>query len=238
MQENQLLDRDALRRHAENIKADEYVAWLCWINGGWLTPGHGNLGLFEYAIRNMPPGGAMVEIGSFLGLSTNVLAYLAHKHGRTERFFCCDPWDFESTQELLSGYFDASTETFRNYCIRVFKLNMQMFSKGIEPYAVEAYSSDFLARWDGGEQVIDVFGRSVELGGAISFAYIDGAHTYEAAKADFDGLDPHLLPGGLILFDDSLDVSHPGAFRVANEVKTHPDYQVVCSAPNQMFRKL
>jgi len=67
-----------------NIHSDEYIDWLCYILGGFLT--RGNIRGFVYAIRHMPSGGAIVEIGSFLGLSTNIIAYLAIKYQRDNQF--------------------------------------------------------------------------------------------------------------------------------------------------------
>ena len=75
-----------------NVRSDEYIQWLCWILGGWLTPDHGNLRAFDYAVRHMPTGGAIIEIGSFLGLSTNMITYLIIKYHRDNPIFTCDPW--------------------------------------------------------------------------------------------------------------------------------------------------
>ena len=49
----------------------------------------------------------------------------------------------------------------------------------------------------------DVFGRSFQLGGPISFCYIDGNHTDDLAKRDFENCDRYLEKGGFVLFDDS-----------------------------------
>src|SRR5262245_28880189 len=53
---------------------DEYVRWLCFANAGMLDPG--NLYCIEHAIKNLPSGAPVVEIGSFCGLSTNLIAHL------------------------------------------------------------------------------------------------------------------------------------------------------------------
>lgn len=46
----------------------------------------GNVYAMEYAITNMPAGKAVLEIGSFCGLSTIVLSYLLDKHASPRRF--------------------------------------------------------------------------------------------------------------------------------------------------------
>jgi hypothetical protein len=226
-----------LRDSARNVSSDGYIQWLCWILGGWLTPDHGNLRAFDYAVQHMPAGGAIVEIGSFLGLSTNIIAYLTIKYHRDSPLFTCDPWVFEGVEIPIGGYFDASSEAYRHYAEKVYKMNVALFSAGRRPYTIKTFSDQFFRLWSLRTTTKDVFGRSVALGGSISFAYIDGAHTYNAAKGDFLGVDQHLLPGGFILFDDSADDSSSEVKRAVAEVKLNPSYELVCKTPNYFFRK-
>jgi len=229
--------RRLFERHRE-VSADAYIQWLCTVVGGWLAPTDGNLRAFAYAISHMPAGGAIVEIGAFLGLSTNILTYLAITHHRDNPLFTCDPWMFEGTEQPIGGYFDAGRPAYRDYAREAFKLNTALFSEPRMPYAIEATSERFFALWQGGASVTDVFGRPATLGGPISFAYIDGAHTADAARRDFLAVDQHLLPGGLILFDDSADNStFPEVTRLAAEVASQPSYTLVFKTPNYFVRK-
>ncbi|MEE3717381.1 class I SAM-dependent methyltransferase [Tumidithrix elongata RA019] len=222
----------------QSIESDEYIQWICQILGGWLSAGHGNIAAFDYAIKQMPENGAVIEIGSFLGLSTNIIAYLTIKHDRKNPFFSCDPWLFECTEEPIGGYFDASRKEYRDYAKKVFEMNLELFSGNRKPYAIEDLSGNFLENWHAKSTAQDVFGRSIEFGGSISFAYIDGAHTYEAAKEDFLGIDRYLLPGGFVLFDDSADDSPFDCKKVVAEVIANPAYELVCKTPNYFFRKI
>jgi len=218
----------------QNIRSDEYIRWLCWVLGGWLRPESGNLRAFDCAVRHMPAGGALIEIGSFLGLSTNIIAYLTIKYNRDNPFFTCDPWAFEGTEQKVGGYFDGSTKAYRDYAKQVFIMNANLYSADKKPYTIEAYSTRFFELWSHKAVAEDVLGRSVP----VSFAYIDGNHTYEATKEDFQGVDRHLLSGGFVLFDDSADNSgHEGATRAALEVMQRPDYELVFKTPNYFFRK-
>ncbi len=220
-----------------NVRSDEYISWLCTVVGGWLDPSHGNLRAFDYAVRHMPSDGAVIEIGSFLGLSTNIITYLTIKYHRDNPVFTCDPWVFEGTEKPIGGYFDASSDAYRRYAQEVFRMNTALFSERRMPYTIQTYSNRFFELWRLGSTAKDVFGRSITLGGSISFAYIDGAHTYDAALGDFRGVDQHLSPGGFILFDDSAD---DGAFevpRVMAEVKQNPAYELVFKTPHYFFRK-
>jgi hypothetical protein len=84
---------------------------------------------------------------------------------------------------------------------------------------------------------MSVLGRNVQLGGAISFCYIDGNHAYEYAKRDFENCHNFLEPGGFILFDDSADGSGWDVCNVVSEVQRSGRYELVIKNPNYLFRK-
>ena len=222
---------------AERVARDAYLNWLTRMMGGWLTPGDGNLVAFDFAIDHMPEKGAVLEIGSFLGVSICAMSYMMWRHGRSNPLFSCDPWDFEGTEEPIGGFFDASRVEYRTYCMDVFKRNILLFAEHHLPYSLEEYSHAFLVRWAAREEGIDVLGRPVKLGGPLSFVYIDGAHTYEAASGDFRGADPFVLPGGYVFFDDTSEAWGPEMARVVREVELHPHYELIARTPNYFFRK-
>ncbi len=203
--------------------------------GRFLSPG--NIRAFDHAVRYMPEKGVIVEIGSLFGLSTNIISYLTFKYHRDNLFFTCDPWVFEGADKPVGGYYNAGSKAYRDYAKSIFIMNTELFSAGKEPYTIEAYSHQFFELWRSGSTTEDIYGRSVTLGGPISFAYIDGAHAYDAVKADFLGVDQHLLPGGFILFDDSADDSPFEATQIAVEVARNPAYELVFKTLNYFFRK-
>lgn len=232
-----LHDCQELTESFATIYQDEYIRWITHILGGWLTAHHPNLFVFDVVFRTMPKGGSVLEIGSYLGMSTAIFGYLMDKYQRTEPFFTCDPWDFEGVEEKIGGYYNASSRLYRDYCPETFKRNMQTFLPHRLPHTVERYSGDFLTRWNAGLEDTDVFGRPVKLGGPLSFAYIDGLHTYEAARSDFEGVDQALLPGGWVFFDDANHLDFPGVHRVVLEVQQRRDYELVSRLGNYLFRK-
>ena len=61
---------------------DEYLNWLRFANAGMLHPG--NIHAMEYAIQNLPTNHPILEIGSFCGLSTNVISYLLQKNEKSK----------------------------------------------------------------------------------------------------------------------------------------------------------
>ena len=59
--------------------------------------------------------------------------------------------------------------------------------------------------------------------GELQLLFIDGDHSYEGAKADFDRWGAFVAPGGHVLFHDAVDTGgygnvYPGVARVAGEI--------------------
>jgi Methyltransferase domain len=217
--------------------SDEYVEWLSFANAGMLD--RGNLYCFDFAIRNLPSDAPILEIGSFCGLSTNLITHYKEMHGVGSRLITCDKWEFEgSDDDLIAKSPGIKHSEYRAFVKDTFMRNARMFSRNDLPYTVEKLSDEFFEAWSQGETVQDVFGRDLKLGGPLSFCYIDGNHSYEFAKRDFQNCDAVLEKGGFILFDDSADESQWEVRRVITEIKARRDYEVVKRNPNYLVRKL
>ena len=225
-----------LRGPAESLPDDEYLRWLSFANAGMLHPG--NVRCFEHALAALPSDAPLIEIGSFCGLSTNVLVHLLRKSGRPNALITCDPWIFEGAQgdATISGS-PVRHSDYRTFVRESFLRNVRFFSGDRLPFSIERTASDLFAAWRRGEAVTDVFGRNVTLGGPIAFAYVDGDHRYDAARLDFENCDAHLVPGGFLLFDDSADGSDWEVNRLAREVQRSQRYELVLRNPNYFFRK-
>src|SRR5271165_4278397 len=106
----------------------------------------GNHYLFDHAIRHLPSAAPILEIGSFCGLSTNVISHLKRVHGVRNPLVTCDNWQFENVDGrpeipnsplLFSEY-----KTFvRDSYIR----NIEMFSRDDLPFTIEMTSDEFFA---------------------------------------------------------------------------------------------
>lgn len=199
----------------------------------------GNVDAMEYAIANMPDGYPILEIGLFCGLSTIVLCYLLERRSLLTSIFTCDKWEFEGQQlgALLGDSPSVTHEVYREYVKNTFVRSMHTFSANRLPHTIECFSDDFFCRWFDEEKVVDIFDRPVTLGGKISFCYIDGNHTYEFAKRDFENADRSIVPGGFILFDDSADGSQWEVNQLAREVASGNRYDLVSQNPNYLFCK-
>ena len=216
----------------------EYMNWLTFANAGMLS--RGNVHCFDYAIRNLPSSAPMIEIGSFCGLSTNMLSYLKGKHGRSNPLFTCDRWVSEGAEDQGTMVGDSRSITHAEYGAFVketFIRNVKFFSRSDLPFTIELFSDEFFEAWTRGEVRHDVFGREVRLGGPISFAYIDGNHSYEFARRDFQNCDKHLEAGGFLMLDDTADNEGFESRMVAREICNCDRYEFLTKNPNYFFRK-
>jgi len=223
----------------KKAKPDSFVNWLRFVNAGMLN--EGNIYCFEYVASNLPSENPIVEIGSFCGLSTNVINHYVRKANRANRLITCDKWHFEGA-ENQDAFLESSNVThgqYRQFTRETYIRNVRFFNQDRIPHTVEAFSSDFFELWDQAATATDVIGREIRLGGQISFAFIDGNHTYPFAKEDFLNVDKYLEKNGFILFDDSADYyTHFGVNRLVREIKEMDNYEIVIKNPNYLFRKI
>jgi Methyltransferase domain len=234
----------ALRKAARTIAGDppaiiyledEFITWLKFANAGMLELG--NLHLMDYAISRLPSDAPILEIGSFCGLSANALRHFLRKHKRANHLFTCDKWEFENRQGSHIGDSAVSFQDYRTFVRDSFLRNVKMFSGSDLPFTIEVLSKEFFALWGTNQFASDVFGRPTQLGGLVSFCYIDGDHTYEGSKVDFDGCDKFLETGGFILFDDSA-LKYFGVSRLMPEIEQNPRYRFIARNPNHLFQKI
>ena len=215
---------------------DEYVQWLYFANAGMLD--RGNLYCFDYAIRNLPSNAPLIEIGSFCGLSTNLITYYKEKHNVKNALITCDKWEFEGAYKgSMVGDSLITHDEYRMFVKETYIRNIQMFSRYDLPYTMELNSDEFFFKWSNSKKLTDLLGRSIQLGGPISFCYIDGDHSYEYVKRDFGNCDNFLEPGSFILFDDSADGSGWDVCKVVSEIQQSGMYELVIKNPNYLFRK-
>lgn len=142
---------------------------------GWLSNREADF-LYRTA-RDCAEGGVILEIGSFKGKSTVCLAK-GSKAGRGVPVFAIDPHVGTSTQEaILSGR--SSFDEF------VANINKAQVRELVTP--VVKTSQEAAREWHG----------------RISVLWIDGDHTYQGAKLDFDLFSEWVVEGGTIAFHDA-----------------------------------
>lgn len=231
------LERPDLSDRAVPVIRTEYMDWLRYANAGMLA--QGNVNCFDYAIQRLPSSAPIIEIGSFCGLSTNMLTYCKQRYGIKNQLITCDRWLFENAQQgnPIGDSTFVTHDGYRFFVKETYLRNIQFFSKYDLPFTIEMFSDEFFEFWNQEKLCEDIMGRSVQLGGPISFCYIDGNHSYEYAKRDFENCDRHLEPGGFILFDDSADGSGWDVCKVVKEVSDTNRYLLIDKNPNYFFKK-
>jgi predicted O-methyltransferase YrrM len=145
---------------------------------GWMTRGQGEA-LYD-AARRCPGGGRIVEIGSFQGRSTIVLASAAPDGAMV---YAVDPHagNDRGPQEI-DGYADAATADHETF-------NANLAAAGVTDRVthLRMFSSVALTEFDG----------------AIDVLYVDGAHRYAPARADIKDWGDLVGDGGTLLIHDS-----------------------------------
>jgi hypothetical protein len=71
---------------------------------------------------------------------------------------------------------------YRDFVKSTYLRNVRMFSGDDLPFTLEAFSDEFFAAWRASQEVVDVFGRLIRLGGPISFCFVDGSHSYDTSE--------------------------------------------------------
>lgn len=225
--------------------SDEYINRLFCANAGMLI--RGNLYAFDFAIRHLPSDSAVLEIGSYCGLSTNVLTYFLEKHHRNNPLFTCDTWEYfgekdhltpdEHYLQMVGEHPFLTREAYMQFVRKSFEENVKMFSSRRLPFSYALSSGSFFSEWENHAKKQDLFGRIEQMGGSISFCFIDGDHRYEQAKKDWKNLDKFLESGGFVLLDDSGDHISGSRNQLARDLKQHNGYEFVLKNPNYLFRK-
>ncbi len=145
---------------------------------GWMSPDQGAT-LYD-AARRCPAGGTIVEIGSFRGRSTIVLATAADP---SVRVVAIDPHagNDRGPQEI-DGFTNEAADDHA-----VFNANLSAAGLHDRVTHLRSFSDDAL----------------VDVEGPIDVLYIDGAHRYAPALADITSWGERVGSGGTLLIHDS-----------------------------------
>ncbi len=222
-------------RAPKQYGGDEGAEWMGWTVTGMFTMQ--DVYAIDAAIQRLPSGNPLIEIGSFCGRSTCFLLHLLKRHQRPNALFCSDKWLFEGYQEgaAVPGT-RLSFPAYREHVKNLFATSLKAWHADRLPHSIEAGSQEFFAAWQQNAEASDVFGRRCQLGGPVSFALIDGEHTYEQTKADFEAVDRFLEPQGLIFMHDTCEPKF-GCRRALREILRTGRYRLVMENPNALIQK-
>lgn len=168
---------------------------------GWMTEGQGSA-LYE-AAASCPPGGVIVEIGSFHGRSTIVLASAAPT---AATIIAIDPHagNDRGPQEI-AGFEDEAADDHER-----FLANLRSAGVADRVTHLRAFSDAALH----------------EVPAAIDVLYVDGAHRYAPARADIRDFGTRVVTGGTLLIHDSFSsIGVTGAILRELLLSTEWEYQ-------------
>jgi predicted O-methyltransferase YrrM len=154
-----------------------------WSSGDGMMPGDQLLTIYRLA-ANWPVDGDIVELGSWVGLTTSYLATACRVRGQG-RVYAVDT--FEGTKEGGGRY--KSVARFGGGTFGAFRTQ-------IGRAGVDAFVTPLVGYTD---QVVDDY-----PGEPIRVLLIDADHSFEGVQRDFDCWLPWVAPGGLIIFHDYL----------------------------------
>lgn len=145
---------------------------------GWLTDKEA-LGLYQMA-RKLPRNATVVEIGSWQGKSTYVLS----KGLRSGKVYAIDPFNADAGSDEGSREIYASKKGDNNL-LEQFRENMQGLGVLKDIVIKQGYSYQFHNDFE-----------------KIDLLFIDGDHSIEGCKTDFELYAPKVVVGGFIAFHD------------------------------------
>jgi hypothetical protein len=143
---------------------------------GWLSR---DAALLLYRLASQVAEGCIVEVGSFRGRSTVVLARGA-EHGHGTRVYAVEPHEpfvgprgGEFGPEDRAAFFRNMVRTGAYRTVRLLNTSSEIVAPGwTEP---------------------------------VALLWLDGDHSYEGVRRDFDAWGPHLLQGCDLVLDDTDD---------------------------------
>ncbi|MFB6500532.1 MULTISPECIES: class I SAM-dependent methyltransferase [unclassified Streptomyces] len=162
---------------------------------GFMPVGEG-LALYRAAVGAAALGLPILEVGTYCGRSTILLADVARAAGVTA--LTVDHHRGSEEQQPGWEYHDPTVvdpEVGRMDTLPTFRRTLH--AAGLE------------------DHVVALVGRSPQVaavwGGKLGFVFIDGGHTDEHANADYEGWAPHVAEGGLLVIHDVFpDPAHGG----------------------------
>jgi Methyltransferase domain len=233
------------KRSIKKINPDYFINRLrCSVIGEGMLH-EGNIYLMDFAVRNMPENGIVLEIGCYGGLSTNLLVHLLKKHNRNNQLYGCDAWIYEgffdysgTVHNHIDGREDIDRKDYMEYIKKSFIQSTQFLHADNLPFTCHLRSDDFFKNWNSNTEFTDVFGRSFKIDSKIAFAYIDGDHSYHQTKKDFENVNTKLLVNGFVLIDDSARNMKFGSAKFIKELLKNPNYKCIDYNPNYLFQKI
>jgi predicted O-methyltransferase YrrM len=145
------------------------------------------------ALRRTPPGTEVLEIGSYFGRSTVVLAEVVRAVRPGARVYSVDP-HVGAMDRDTSGRPPREADTWQTFLENLQRFDLQDFVVPLRQYSYE-----------------------VEWRAPLAFLFIDGLHDEASVTRDYELFAQFLAPGGLVAFHDYSE-SWPGVVRLLDRL--------------------
>lgn len=182
---------------------------------GWLADDEADLliGALCRAVSTRKDAGAIVEVGSYCGRSTVVLAsVLQSLQMRHAKVYAIDPHD---------GKLGALDQGLKQLAPSMEKFQRNIAAAGLTAFVHGIRSCSFEVEWDK----------------PVCFLLIDGLHDYLNVARDFHHFEPWLVPGGFVAFHDYADY-YPGVVTFVNGLLAGGLYRkAACAASLVVLQK-
>ena len=162
------------------------AVWEAMLATTGFLPEDEALGLYRAALAGARVG-PLLEVGTYCGRSTLLLAEAARQHGTV--VVTVDHHRGSEEHQPGEGFHDpelTDPETGRVDTLPAFRRTIARAGLEEHVVAVVAPSATAAGVW----------------GGQVGMVFIDGGHSEPAARADLDGWSPHVAPGGLLVIHD------------------------------------
>lgn len=152
---------------------------------------------FAYVLMNELRPKILVELGTYCGVSLFAFCQAVSQMKLATHCYAVDSWDGDEQSGFYGNdIYDAVNSRVQSHYADFVTLKRMFFDEALADFADES---------------IDVL-------------HIDGLHTYEAVRHDFDTWLPKVRPGGIILMHDVNEYTDSyGAHRVWDEIVTLSD---------------
>ncbi len=137
--------------------------------------------------------GDILEIGSFKGLS--VIYLYAGNQGRNQ-IYCIDLWDAEPARGKKEN--QRTGRRAKPSIYQSFLNNVDCIKANVIP--IKANSQD------------------VEWKTPLGMLFIDGDHSFEGCRADYERFAHYVIPGGFLAIHDYNPRKYPGVVNVINDI--------------------
>ena len=187
----------------EQLTRIESLTWPS-LRADKMSAWHGHVSLAHWLVSETKPA-TIVELGSHNGVSYAAFCQAVERGGSPARCFAVDSWEGDSH----AGFY--SNEVYEDLS----RFNREHFDRFST--LLRCYFDDAVGQFEDG---------------SIDLLHIDGLHTYEAVKNDFDTWKPKLSRRAVVLFHDTeIRRDNFGVWQLWDELtRTYPGFNFHHSA--------